>query len=82
MVSVENSHFTLHQYGSCASVINTMKEMSSRFIDDYVTGHENVATPKGRREDPGERFNWKFLGEVMEGKYGTCQINAEDLIWR
>lgn len=72
MVSKENKHFTLHQYGSCASIINTMINLSGEdFINDYIVGHSEVATPKGRKQDPGEEFDWDLLGSAMGATWGN-----------
>lgn len=49
------------QYVSCAELlVNHKLEMSN------VSGHEDVAVPEGRRKDPGPKFDWHRLAEILE----------------
>jgi N-acetyl-anhydromuramyl-L-alanine amidase AmpD len=69
--------YTEDQYVSLAWLI---KSLQRRFKDDDSTahtilGHEDVATPRGRKEDPGEYFEWNKLYSLLGYNDGNVRRN-------
>ena len=48
--------FMPEQYDSLNELIKYLKGI---YPIKNITGHENVALPRGRKRDPGSRFNWQ-----------------------
>lgn len=61
--------YTEAQYTSLTWLI---KQMQNRFKDKdstahVILGHSDVAVPRGRKEDPGEHFDWDKLYSLLRG---------------
>ncbi|MAF80106.1 N-acetylmuramoyl-L-alanine amidase [bacterium] len=50
--------FETEQYNSLNELI---KELKDSYPIQNIVGHEEIAIPKGRKKDPGERFRWEKL---------------------
>ncbi|MCC9606911.1 N-acetylmuramoyl-L-alanine amidase [Blastopirellula sp. JC732] len=50
----------------------TLVKLSNYLIDQYaithITGHSDIATPKGRKHDPGEGFDWEKIRAGLKEK--------------
>ena len=69
--------YTEKQYNSLAWLI---KVLQSRFKDKDSTartilGHGDIATPRGRKQDPGEHFDWGKLYTLLEYNNGHVRRN-------
>lgn len=42
-------------------LIQLIEDLKNKYPIKHIVGHEDIATPKGRKHDPGERFDWGKL---------------------
>lgn len=78
-VGPDHQEFTDNQYTACVSILNYLKEHCDKFSDDYIVGHDQVATPKGRKQDPGEFFDWELLNDGIVN-WGIT-LNGDQIRW-
>jgi len=69
MVGIENicihgKSYTDEQYTANAELSLWLMARYG-FTIDWITGHENVAVPTGRKKDPGPSFDWKKLFDLI-----------------
>lgn len=65
LLASDESGFTDDQYAALA--LTTAQKMSADgFGLNTVAGHDQVATPRGRKQDPGPRFDWSRLRRALE----------------
>lgn len=60
LVGHKSADFEPEQYESTAELTREFMDVYN-FGEDWITGHEYVATPKGRKEDPGPTFDWDWF---------------------
>lgn len=72
VVGEYNKPFTNEQYVACAKLVgfidlqpNTTLQMTRDLHGSDLTGHEHVATPPGRKKDPGPTFEWEKLWDLL-----------------
>lgn len=59
-----HSGFTEEQYKQAANELHRV-----RLKTNQVWGHDKVATPPGRKVDPGENFDWDKLYRNLRSRY-------------
>lgn len=60
---VDLSGYSCHQYEGLRSLIRTLVD---KYPIAHITGHEHVAVPRGRKTDPGPRFDWMELEDFAD----------------
>lgn len=64
LIATHTSGFTDDQYAACSALC--AKLMSKYAIPlGNIVGHDQVATPAGRKKDPGPLFDWARLKESL-----------------
>jgi N-acetylmuramoyl-L-alanine amidase len=58
--------FTDAQYKALAKLTN---ELLAKYPIKHITGHQDVALPKGRKIDPGPAFDYKRIKELLPKSY-------------
>lgn len=53
--------YTDVQYKSLAWLLNGLKLRFPDITNDRIIGHSDVAWPRGRKQDPGEQFDWSRI---------------------
>ena len=53
--------FTRRQYGSLARLCRGLMRTYPKITPRRIVGHSQVAMPRGRKHDPGPRFDWERL---------------------
>lgn len=53
--------FTVRQYAALARLCRDLIRAHPRITPKRIVGHSQIATPRGRKSDPGPRFNWQRL---------------------
>tara|TARA_Y100000310_G_scaffold263138_1_gene273170 strand:+ start:108 stop:584 length:477 start_codon:yes stop_codon:yes gene_type:complete len=53
--------FDTKQYNSLNSLL---KDLKKNYPIKNIVGHSDIATPKGRKKDPGSRFQWEQIKGV------------------
>jgi AmpD protein len=53
--------FTARQYASLARLCRELMREHPKITVRRIVGHSQVATPRGRKWDPGPRFDWQRL---------------------
>lgn len=66
LVATASSGFTDAQYTALAQRIVHARRLDQEFSLNHVAGHDEVARPRGRKADPGSRFDWRRLRELLE----------------
>ena len=60
--------FTGRQYGTLARLCRDLMRANPKITSRRIVGHSQVAWPRGRKSDPGPRFDWErfraLLGET------------------
>lgn len=51
--------FTARQYASLARLCRDVIRAHPQITTQRIVGHSQIATPRGRKADPGPRFDWK-----------------------
>jgi N-acetylmuramoyl-L-alanine amidase len=59
--------FTDKQY---EAVVRLTKALLAKYPIEHITGHSDVATPKGRKIDPGAAFDWKRIKAELKDYQG------------
>jgi AmpD protein len=70
--------FTARQYASLARLCRGLMRAYPKITPGRVVGHSQVAWPRGRKADPGPRFDWGRLRRQMEAIRGGSRA----LEWR
>jgi N-acetyl-anhydromuramyl-L-alanine amidase AmpD len=77
-VSLQNDSeqlYTEKQYQSLNWLLNILKKRFPDITYDRIIGHSDVAWPRGRKQDPGEQFDWsRIKPEWMLHVTGTPQL--------
>jgi AmpD protein len=63
LIAKDHQLFTKSQYKALSELT---EQICRRFPIRYVVGHQDIALPKGRKSDPGERFDWNSYREMLE----------------
>ena len=53
--------FTSRQYATLARLCRDLMRAHPRITPQRIVGHSQIATPRGRKADPGPRFDWPRL---------------------
>jgi N-acetyl-anhydromuramyl-L-alanine amidase AmpD len=69
-----NSRYEEAQYRTLALLLSALRE-TLPIRPEHIVGHEHVALPPGRKNDPGPTFNWKrvFRDQQLEIPPDWCQ---------
>jgi len=51
--------FTVRQYATLARLCRDLMREHPKITRRRIVGHSQVATPRGRKSDPGPRFDWR-----------------------
>ena len=57
--------FTARQYLSLARLCRELMRAHPRITPKRIVGHSQVALPRGRKQDPGPRFDWDRLRALL-----------------
>ena len=68
-VPPDHDHYTDQQYGAM-SVLTRILVETLDIRPENIVGHEHIALPHGRKQDPGPAFDWKRLYREI-GASGT-----------
>jgi N-acetyl-anhydromuramoyl-L-alanine amidase len=61
--------FTVRQYAALARLCRDLMRAHPRIMPRRIVGHSQVAWPRGRKNDPGPRFDWaRFRSLLGEGQ--------------
>lgn len=66
LIATDDSGFTESQYRSLTKLVARLMREHAISVD-RVQGHEDVARPPGRKQDPGPLFDWVRLRTSLEG---------------
>lgn len=61
----KNQEFTESQYVSAAWLISELQDRYPDSTSRSILGHSDIAIPRGRKKDPGKRFDWKKLQNLL-----------------
>jgi len=53
--------FTARQYAATARLCRDLMREHPKITPQRIVGHSQIATPRGRKADPGPRFGWERL---------------------
>lgn len=65
--------YTTIQYRSLAWLIRVLKNRYPDITNNRIIGHEDIAWPKGRKQDPGKHFDWLKI-KPDKINYGQPQL--------
>ena len=65
LIANQKSGFSEAQYKALAKLT---EDIASRHPIKHILGHDCIATPAGRKTDPGESFDWKKLERLVSLK--------------
>jgi N-acetyl-anhydromuramyl-L-alanine amidase AmpD len=71
--------YTDEQY---ISLIWLIKQLQDRYPDittDRIVGHSDVAWPRGRKQDPGNHFEWERLRSILAPQQVTYDSTNDSL---
>jgi AmpD protein len=57
--------FTARQYASLARLCRDLMRAHPKITPRRIVGHSDVAVPRGRKTDPGPRFDWGRLRALL-----------------
>jgi AmpD protein len=57
--------FTARQYASLARLCRELMRAHPKITPRRIVGHSQVARPRGRKRDPGPRFDWGRLRALL-----------------
>ena len=58
--------YTEEQYDA---VVRLTTALLGKYPIQHITGHSDIATPKGRKIDPGAAFDWKRVKAALPDSY-------------
>jgi AmpD protein len=59
--------FTGRQYATLARLCRDLMHAHPKITPGRIVGHSQIATPRGRKADPGPRFDWRRLRREIGG---------------
>lgn len=59
--------YTDRQYAALARLCRDLMRVHPGIAPERIVGHSDVATPPGRKSDPGPSFDWMRLRALLEG---------------
>jgi len=59
--------FTARQYATLARLCRDLMRAHPRITPGRIVGHSQIAWPRGRKKDPGPRFDWRRLHREISG---------------
>jgi AmpD protein len=65
--------FTARQYATLARLCRDLMRSHPKITPRRIVGHSQIATPRGRKTDPGPRFDWprfRILLAAVQDKLG------------
>jgi N-acetyl-anhydromuramyl-L-alanine amidase AmpD len=69
--------YTLNQYNSLTWLILSLQERFPDSTSRTIIGHSDVATPLGRKRDPGPLFDYQLLNRMLRNESLHRQISKE-----
>jgi AmpD protein len=63
--------FTGRQYAALAALCRRLMRAHPRITPARIVGHSQVAWPRGRKNDPGPRFDWARLRPGLATPHGA-----------
>lgn len=72
-----NRPYTIHQYNSLTWLILSLQERFPDSTSRTIVGHSDVATPLGRKHDPGQFFDYQLLNRMLQNESLYRQISKE-----
>jgi AmpD protein len=67
LVGGEKWDYTEVQYETLAELIQDIRSRHNVPVENIV-GHDKIATPKGRKKDPGKHFDWNRLRQAISAR--------------
>jgi AmpD protein len=61
--------FTARQYAALARLCSELMRAHPRITPQRIVGHSQVALPRGRKADPGPRFDWARLRREIAARH-------------
>ena len=77
LINDEKSLFTSQQYQSLALLT---VQLLNEFPLQWITGHEHIAHPPGRKKDPGALFDWRQLENKVSKLNPQVQLTLLPLL--
>ena len=71
LIAREKAKFAPVQY---ERVVELIADMVKRLPLTFIVGHEDIATPAGRKKDPGMHFDWEKLRDLIDADPMTAHI--------
>jgi AmpD protein len=62
--------FTARQYATLARLCRDLMRAHPKIAPRRIVGHAQVAWPRGRKRDPGPRFDWERFRGMLAGAPG------------
>lgn len=66
--------FTDAQYDKLSRLCAALMQKYPAISPLCITGHENVAVPDGRKNDPGKLFNWQHFYMLLYKRYSEPSV--------
>lgn len=64
-------NYTGAQYTSLIFLIQQLQRRWPNITINKIVGHENIAWPRGRKRDPGPKFDWARVRIALAQSYST-----------
>ncbi|HWR97351.1 MAG TPA: 1,6-anhydro-N-acetylmuramyl-L-alanine amidase AmpD [Candidatus Methanoperedens sp.] len=64
--------FTARQYAALARLCRALMRTHPRLTAGRIVGHSQVAWPRGRKQDPGPRFDWARFRALLYRPRGSA----------
>jgi len=61
LIGSADRDFTARQYATLARLCRDLMREHPGITPQRIVGHSQIATPRGRKSDPGPRFDWQRL---------------------
>ncbi len=76
LIARDHETFTGSQYRALGELTSGL---CSRHPIQFLVGHEDIAIPKGRKSDPGERFDWyRYRQSLAEAGTDVSRLTFRD----
>ncbi|MDX1901516.1 MAG: 1,6-anhydro-N-acetylmuramyl-L-alanine amidase AmpD [Gammaproteobacteria bacterium] len=69
LVGTDDTEYTDQQYARLVEVIFALQAVYPKITHDRIVGHSEIAP--GRKTDPGKKFDWQRLKQLLEVTQGT-----------